>query len=81
MLSLFPTPLLVSEFDVKPELLIGLKNIMITVLRMKVTHHHAGWHSEYNLHEQQSFLGALSTNLCSHCSPDEKLSDAPFYIQ
>ena len=38
MLSLFPTPLLVSEFDVKPELLQWVKKHHEHSMSMKVTH-------------------------------------------
>ena len=56
IVSLFPTPLLFSEFDVKPELLQWVKKHHEHSMYHEGNSSSAGWHSEYNLHEQQSFL-------------------------
>ena len=74
------TPLLVSEFDFRPELLQWVKKHHEHSMYHEGNSSSAGWHSEYNLHEQQSFL-SHSLLIYAHIAHQmRQLSDAPFYI-
>ena len=80
IVSLFPTPLLVSEFNFRPELLEWVKKHYEHSTYHEGNSSSAGWHSEYNLHEQQSFL-QHSLLIYAHIAHSMRnLSDAPFII-
>ena len=80
IVSLFPTPLLVSEFNFRPELLEWVKKHYEHSVYHEGNSSSAGWHSEYNLHEQQSFL-QHSLLIYAHIAHQMRsLSEAPFYI-
>ena len=80
IVSLFPTPLLHSEFDVKPQLLNWVKEYY------KTGEHDAnssscGWHSKYTLHEDQSFLEHFLLIHAHIAHSLREISEAPFYVQ
>ena len=80
IVSLFPTPLLHSEFKFKPSLLDWVKDYYKHSSYHEGNSSSAGWHSEYNLHEEQSFL-EHSLLIYSHIADSIKnISDAPFCI-
>ncbi len=79
IVSLFPSPVIHSDFKFRPELLEWVKRYYKTG-EHDANSSSAGWHSKYTLHEDQRFL-EHSILIYAHIADSlNQLTDAPFYI-
>ena len=80
IVSLFPTPLLHSEFNFKSNLLDWVKEYYKTG-EHDANSSSAGWHSKYNIHEDQSFLEHYLLIHAHIAHSLKEISEAPFFVQ